>query len=194
MNHFKRNNSNQLGELAETLSSYEMMCFYNPFFYKWKLKELHEDKQDLYYKSAGTTDFDSVIGIRNASMSVENIGEHLIGIGEQIDRLEREYREHRQILYKHTQDWQRCALDDLNRYFKAQMLGEELKLDSIEELKRTLYQVECAERKKRNKVAEKYQRLETERKARELQRKRDKLQRRWGVYDKRSTAGASSSL
>lgn len=185
MNQLQRNRSNQLGELAEILSDYEMKILYNPYFYKWKMQELHDDKQDLYYKSAGTTDFDSVIGIRNASMSVENIGEHLIGIGEQIDRLEREYREHRQILYKHTQDWQRCALDDLNRYFKAQMLGEELKLDSIEELKRTLYQVECAERKKRNKVAEKYQRMETERKARELQRKREKLKRRWNVPGKK---------
>lgn len=194
MNHFKRNNSNQLGELAETLSSYEMMCFYNPFFYKWKMQELHEDKQDLYYKSAGTTDFDSVIGIRNASMSVENIGEHLIGIGEQIDRLEREYREHRQILYKHTQDWQWCALDDLNRYFKAQMRGEDLKLDSIEELKRTLYQIEYAERNKRNQAADKKQDAEIRQKARALQRKKEKLNRRWGVYDKRNSARASSSL
>lgn len=185
MNHKKRNNSNQLGELAETMSSYEMLRFYNPFFYKWKLQELYEDKQDLYYKSAGTTDFDSVIGIKNASMSIEAIAEHLIGLDEQIDRLEREYREHRQILYKQTQNWQWCTLDDLNRYFKAQMRGEDLKLDSIEELKRTLYQVECAERKKRNKVAEKYQRMETERKARELQRKREKLKRRWNVPGKK---------
>lgn len=194
MNHKKRNNSNQLGELAETLSSYEMMCFYNPFFYKWKMQELHEDKQDLYYKSAGTTDFDSVIGIKSASMSVEQIGEHLIGISEQIDRLEREYREHRQILYKHTQDWQWCALDDLNRYFKAQMRGEDLKLDSIEELKRTLYQIEYAERNKRNQAADKKQDAEIRQKARALQRKKEKLNRRWGVYDKRNSARASSSL
>ena len=190
MNQLQRNRSNQLGELAEILSDYEMKILYNPYFYKWKMQELHDDKQDLYYKSAGTTDFDSVIGIKSASMSVEQIGEHLVGLGEQIDRLEREYLEHRRILYKHTQDWQWCALDDLNRYFKAQMLGEELKLDSIEELKRTLYQVEYAARNKRNKVAEKKRDAEIGRKARELQRKREKLHRRWRVYGKRNTAEA----
>lgn len=194
MNQFKRNRSNQLGELAETLSDYEMMILFNPYFYKWKLQELHYDKQDLYYKSAGTTDFDSVIGIKSASMSVERIGEHLIGLSEQIDRLEREYHSRRQTLEEHIQSLQRTVIDDLERYFKLQMSGIEITVESIEELKRELYQIEYAARNKRNKVAEKKRDAEIGRKARELQRKKEKLHRRWGVHGKQFTGRTSSSI
>ena len=194
MNHLQRNRSNQLGELAEILSDYEMKILYNPYFYKWKMQELHDDKQDLYYKSAGTTDFDSVIGIKSASMSVEQIGEHLVGLGEQIDRLEREYRNRRQILEECTRDWQRAAIDDLERYFRLQMSGTDIAVESIEEFKRELYQIEYAARNKRNKVAEKKRDAETERKARELQRKREKLHRRWRVNGKQIAGRISSGI
>ena len=194
MHQLKRNASNQLGELAEILSDYEMKILYNPYFYRWKMQELHDDKQDLYYKSAGTTDFDSVIGIKSASMSVEQIGEHLVGLGEQVDRLEREYRNRRQILKECTREWQRAAIDDLERYFKQQMTGTDIAVESIEEFKRELYQIEYAARNKRNKVEEKKRDAEIGRKARELQRKREKLHRRWRVNGKQITGRTSSSL
>lgn len=172
-------------KVEEKLSDYEVLRYYNPYYYKWRMQELYEDKQDLYYKSSGTTDFDSVIGIKSASMSVEHIGEHLVGLDEQIDRLEREYRKHREILYTQIQDWQESTLDDLNQYFKAQMRGEDLTISSIEILKRSLYQIEYEERNKRNKWAEKKQDAENRRKSRALLRKREKLKRRWNMTGKK---------
>lgn len=181
MNILQRNASNQLGELAEILSDYEMMRYYNPYYHEWRMQELHDDKMDLYYKSAGTTDFDAVIGIKYSSMSIERIGEGLIGIGEQIERAEGNYREHRQILNGIIKDWQDEDLSLLTEYFRLQLSGDELIIECVEELKRTLYHIERNKRNERNKVVEELQRIETEKKARELKRKREKLHRRYGV-------------
>ena len=143
------NRARYIKEVIEILSDYEMMIYYNPLFHDWQIKEMLADKEDLYYKSVGITDYDAVYGIQRISMSVESIAEQLVAASDNIKRTQRMFKRHRALLQAMTNDWQTADIAILERYFKYQMQCINIKCDRIEQLKRDLYKHEQTDRKSR---------------------------------------------
>lgn len=146
----KMNRARYIKEVIEILSDYEMKIYYNPLFHEWQMNEMQADKEDLYYKSVGITDYDAVYGIQRISMSVESIAEQLVAASENIDRTARMYARHRALLQAMTNDWETADIAILERYFKYQMRGINIQNERIYELKKSLYDRELSDRKGRN--------------------------------------------
>src|SRR5699024_4331606 len=112
----KMNRARYIKEVIEILSDYEMKIYYNPLFHEWQMNEMQEDKEDLYYKSVGITDYDAVYGIQRISMSVESIAEQLVAASENIKRTQRMFERHRALLQAMTNDWETADIAILERY------------------------------------------------------------------------------
>jgi hypothetical protein len=146
----KMSRDKYIREITEVLSDYEMMLYYNPLFHEWQINEMQADKEDLYYKSVGITDYDAVYGIQRHSMSVERLGEKLVGISDSIERTRRMFKRHRALLQDEIKGWETADVAILERYFKYQMQGINIQNDRLHALKKTLYDRELTDRKGRN--------------------------------------------
>ena len=146
----KMNRDKYIREVIEILSDHEMKKYYNPLFHEWQIKEMLADKEDLYYKSVGYTDYDSIYGIKRTSMSVERIGEQLIGVSDNIERTQRMFKRHRALLQDEIKGWETADIAILERYFKYQMQDINIQNERIHDLKRALYDREVSDRKGRN--------------------------------------------
>ena len=146
----KMDRDKYIREVIEVLSDYEMMIYYNPLFHEWQIKEMLTDKEDLYYKSVGITDYDAIYGIQRHSMSLERLGEKLVGISDSIERTKSMFKRHRALLQDEIEGWETADIAILERYFKYQMQGINIQNERIHELKRALYDRELSDRKGRN--------------------------------------------
>ena len=144
------NRARYIKEVIEILSDYEMKIYYNPLFHEWQMNEMQADKEDLYYKSVGITDYDAVYGIQRISMSVGSIAEQLVAASENIDRKGRMFERHRALLQDEIEGWETADIAILERYFKYQMQDINIQNERIHELKRALYDREVSDRKGRN--------------------------------------------
>lgn len=132
----------QYADMPESLTDYEMLVLYNPYYFSEKVEQMKAEKEDLYYKSCSWTVYDQQEGIHRESISVENIVEKTIALETHIKKLGRMYKERRERLTKELEGWHRQDIEVLDTYFKRQLKGEAVDSNIIDHLKRELYPLE----------------------------------------------------
>lgn len=189
MNILQRNRSNQLYELAEILSDYEMMRYYSPHYYHWKMSDLNEELQDIYSKSSSRVAFE-LYGVVPEGVPVEVLAINAASLNEYIKQLENAFKRHtdnfnavmEQCTPKERQQVKEYLKAGFKEMFEPVFISERLpSYPVIKRVKTELYAIELQQRKDRHDIDEMIRQKEIKQKAKELQRKRERLHRRYGV-------------
>ncbi|MFD2830349.1 hypothetical protein [Corticicoccus populi] len=172
-------------EIDEVLTDYEVMTHFNRYFQEWRMNELQDDLQDLYYQSIGKTDYDGVYGISMAATSVENIVERTCAVKSLIAMQDEKDRMYNSMLNAYLESLPEASVRVVNRYFYQQFHhGITLQHPVMDALKDNLYIASQDARADRNQKRnfERYQQAVKKAAAIKTKPKRDKIKLIWKEF------------
>lgn len=138
-------------DIDNHLTDHQLLTYFNPHHHEHVIKELYEDKEDLYYKSSGMTDYDNVFGITRVSVPVETLAIKSCSIDSRIELIESKFEQHTANLDDYKANLDADERNIIDEYFYQQYFYKRnMQHPLVRLMKESLYSVELDDRKDRH--------------------------------------------
>lgn len=137
-------------DIDKHLTDHQLLTYFNPHYHQHIIDELQEDKNDLYHKSSGMTDYDGIYGIQRVSIPVESLGIKLCAVDDHINTLQQKFRRRQKSLNDFKSELTDAERTIIDEYFHEQFHNHHIISHPVIALMReVLYTEELDQRKQR---------------------------------------------